>query len=204
MHEARKHLDDCRLRAPISGFVGMKRVDVGNMVAAGSPVFSVVDLDPVKVRVAIPESEIGRILPGAQAAVTIPSLNGQSFTGRLDALGVVADPASRTYTAKIAVENREHLLKGGMVAQARIFGAGRIDVLTVPGAAIVRDERGVPRVFVYDAAQGRVFARRVEAGELMGDEVVITSGLQAADQVVVAGQQNVREGSIAHVARGAQ
>jgi multidrug efflux pump subunit AcrA (membrane-fusion protein) len=204
MREARKHLEDCKLRAPITGFVGMRRVDVGNMVAAGTPVFSVVDLNPVKVRVAVPEAEIGRIQPGAQASVTIPSLNGQSFTGKLDALGVVADPASRTYTAKIAVENREHLLKGGMVAQARIFGMGRINVLTVPGAAIVRDERGVPRVFVYDAAQGRVFARRVEAGELIGDEVVIASGLQASDQVVVAGQQNVREGSIAHVARGGQ
>jgi len=204
LHEARKHLEDCKLRAPISGFIGMRKVDVGNMVSAGNPVFSVVDLNPVKVRVAIPEAEIGRITTGANAAVTIPSLDGRSFNGRLEALGVAADMASRTYAGKIAVENRDHLLKAGMVAQARIFGAGRIDVLTVPGAAIVRDARGVAQVFVYYPAQNRVFARRVELGDLIGDEVVIKSGLQATDQVVVAGQQNVREGSIAKLTGGAQ
>jgi len=204
MREARKHLEDCRLRAPISGFVGMKKVDVGNMVSAGNPVFSVVDLNPVKVRVAIPESEIGRIATGAKAFVTIPSLDGKSFEGRLEALGVAADSASRTYTAKIAVENRDHMLKAGMVAQAKVFGTGHVNVLTVPGAAVIRDARGVPQVYVYYPAQNRVFARRVEPADLLGDEVVIKSGLQPTDQVVVAGQQNVREGSIARRVGGAQ
>jgi multidrug efflux pump subunit AcrA (membrane-fusion protein) len=204
MNEARKRLGDCLLRAPISGFVGMKRINVGDTVAAGNPVFSVLDLNPVLVRAAIPEAEIGKLAEGARTTVTIPSLGGQSFEGKVEALGVAADPASRTYTAKIAVPNPNRILKAGMVSQARIFGAKIVNALTVPGAAIVRDARGVPQVFVYYPQQQRVFARRVELGSLIGDEVEITSGLEATDQVVVAGQQNVREGSIARLAGGAQ
>ena len=204
MHEAKKRLEDCLLRAPIAGFVGLRRVDVGDTVAAGAPVFSVLDLDPVKVRVAIPEAEIGKLSEGARATVTIPALGGQSFEGKVEALGVAADPASRTYTAKIAVANPSHLLRAGMVSQARIFGELRVDTLTVPGAAIVRDARGVAQVFVYYPAQQRVFVRRVELGTLIGDEVEIKSGLTPADQVVVAGQQNVREGSPVRLAGGGQ
>ena len=204
MNEAKKRLEDCRLRAPIAGFVGMKRVNVGDTVAAGNPVFSVLDLNPVQVRAAIPEAEVGRLALGARAVVTIPSLSGQSFEGKLEALGVAADLASRTYTAKIAVANPERVLRAGMVSQARIFGTQAINALTVPGAAIVRDARGVAQVFVYYPAQQKVFARRVELGSLMGDEVEITSGLDASDQVVVAGQQNVREGSLVRLAGGVQ
>ena len=83
LSEARKHLADCQLRAPISGFVGMKKVDVGDTVAASAiPVFSVLDLDPVKVRVGIPEAEIGKVHEDARAVVTIPSLDDEALKAR--------------------------------------------------------------------------------------------------------------------------
>ena len=72
----RKRLANCQLRAPITGFVGMRRIDAGDTVAAGAPVISVLDLNPVKVRVAIPEAEIGKVREGARATVSLPSLDG--------------------------------------------------------------------------------------------------------------------------------
>jgi RND family efflux transporter MFP subunit len=204
MQDAKRHLANCRLAAPISGFVGMKHVNVGDVVAAGIPVFSVIDLDPVKIRVAIPEAEVGKIHVGAAASVTVPSLVGQSYKGTLDALGISADPVSRTYTAKIAVANHDHQLRDGMVSQARIYGTEQIHVLTVPGDAIVRDARGIANVYVYYPARRMAFARRVELGEFLGSEIVITSGLISSDQVIVVGQQNLREGSPVVLAGGAQ
>jgi membrane fusion protein (multidrug efflux system) len=204
MQDAKRHLANCRLVAPISGFVGMKHVNVGDFVAVGTPVFSVLDLDPVRIRVAIPESEIGKLRVGAAAAVTIPSLAGQTFKGTLNVLGVSADPASRTYTAKIAVSNRDHRLRDGMVSQTRIFGTEQVHVLTVPGSAIVRDAHGVENVYVYYPARQKAFARRIETGDFWGSEVVIKSGLVPGDQVVIVGQQNLREGSSVLVAGGAQ
>jgi membrane fusion protein (multidrug efflux system) len=86
-----------------------------------------------------------------------------------------------------------------MVGESRIFGTAMVNALTVPGDAIVHDARGVALVYVYYPAQRRVFARRVELGALLGNEVEIKSGLRADDQIVVAGQQNVREGSSARI-----
>jgi RND family efflux transporter MFP subunit len=204
MQDAKRHLSNCRLVAPLSGFIGMKHVNVGDVVAAGTPVFSVIDLDPVKIRVAIPEAEVGKIRAGASASVTVSSLAGQSYKGTLDALGIFADPASRTYTAKIAVANHDHQLRDGMVSQARIYGSEQVHVLTVPGDAIVRDPRGIANVYVYYPAQHMAFARRVELGDFLSSEVVITSGLIPSDQVVIVGQQNLREGSLVILAGGAQ
>jgi multidrug efflux pump subunit AcrA (membrane-fusion protein) len=204
LHEAQKKLTDTHLVAPVAGFIGMKRVDVGDSVGSGTPVISVLALDPVKVRVAIPEAEIGKVRMGARAVVTIPSLDSRSFEGAVDAVGVAADPGSRTYTVKIAVANQEHLLKAGMVAEARIFSDRQMNALTVPGDAIVHDAHGVTQVFVLDAGRNRVYAHRVDAGDVIGSEIEIRSGLAVTDQAVIAGQQNVREGSPVIVAGGAR
>jgi multidrug efflux pump subunit AcrA (membrane-fusion protein) len=204
MHEAGKRLGDTKLRAPIAGFVGMRRIDVGDTVGAGIPVISVLDLNAVKVRVAVPEAEIGKVHEGSRAVVTIPSLESRQFEGTVEAVGVAADPASRTYVVKIAVPNPERLLRAGMVSEARILGAAMIDAITVPGGAIVHDPQGVAQVYVYSPERQRVYSKRVEVGKLISDEVEILSGLTGGEQVVVAGQQNVREGSLAMIVGGGQ
>ncbi|MFZ1087506.1 MAG: efflux RND transporter periplasmic adaptor subunit [Terracidiphilus sp.] len=203
MHEAEKHLADCQLRAPIAGYVGLQRIDVGDTVAAGMPVMGVLDLNPVKVRVAIPEAEIGKVREGSRAAVTIPSL-GKSFEGKVEAVGVAADPASRTYTVKISLANPERLLRAGMVSEVRIFGAEKLNALTVPADAVVRDERGVTEVYLFEPAKQRAYARRVEVGAAINNEIEIRSGLSSNEQVVVAGQQNLREGAPAKVVGGGE
>ena len=204
MREAGKRLADCLLRAPISGFVGMRRIDIGDTVAAGVPVIAVLDLNPAKVRVGIPEAEIGKVREDERASVTIPALSGRVFEGKVEAVGVAAEPASRTYTVKIAVPNPDRLLKAGMVAEARIFSQDVVSVMTVPGSAIVHDARGVTEVFVYEPLQQRVYARRVEVGAPVNNQVEIRSGLTGSEQVVAAGQQNVREGSPAKAVGGGQ
>lgn len=204
LSEAKKHLGDCELRAPISGFIGMRHVNVGDTVAAGYPVFSVLDLDPVKVRVGIPEAEIGKVHEGARALVTIPSLDNQQFEGKVEAVGYFADSVSRTFTTKIAVPNSTHVLRAGMISESRIYDSKMIDTLAVPALAVVRDLRGLPFVYVYDATRQRVFARRVEVGDLMADEVEIKSGLRPDEQIVVGGEQNVHEGSLVQVVGGGQ
>jgi len=204
LSEAKKHLGDCQLRAPISGFVGMRHVNVGDTVAPGNPVFSVLDLDPVKVRVGIPEAQIGRVHQGKRVVVTIQSLGNQQIDGMVEAVGYAADSVSRTFTTKIAVPNPTHVLRAGMISESRVYNSAMVDVLAVPTIAVVRDLRGIPMVYVYDSTRQRVFARRVEIGYLVGDEVEIKSGLRPDEQIVVAGQQNVHEGSLVRIAGGGQ
>lgn len=202
--EESKRLGDTRLLAPITGNISMRRVDPGQTVAAGTPVISIVNLNPVKVRVGVPEAEIAKIIPGATAEVSLPSLGARSFEGKVGIIGVSAEPASRTYTVKIIVPNPGPVLLAGMVAEARIFGTTKTRVLSIPGEAIVRDPQGATTVYVYHSDRNRVYARRVEVGLPVGDEVEIRSGLAADDQIVVAGEQKLRDGSLVQIAGGAR
>ena len=200
--EESKRLGDTRLLAPITGNIAMRRIDPGQTVATGAPVLSIVNLNPVKVRVGVPEAEIGKVKRGAKADISLPSLDGRSFEGQVEIIGVSAEAASRTYAVKIVVPNPGTVLLAGMVAEARIFGPAKAQVLTIPGEAIVRDPQGAPNVYVYHPDRNRVYARRVEVGLPIGGEVQIRSGLNGDEQVVVAGQQKLREGTPVQIVGG--
>ena len=200
--EEAKRLSDTRLVAPISGSIAMRKVDPGQTVAPGLPVFTIVELNPIKVRVGVPEADIARVKQGAVAEISAPSLGGRSFKGKVAIIGVASEPASRTYTVKILVPNPGLVLLAGMVAEARIIGPAKIKSLTIPGEAVVPDTQGAPNVFVYSADRKRVYGRRVEVGPPVGNEVEIRSGLTGSEQVVVSGQQKVREGSLVEITGG--
>ena len=200
--EESKRLSDTRLVAPISGNISMRKVDPGQTVAAGMPVFSIAELNPVKVRVGVPEADIGKVHPGALAEVSAPSLDGRRFPGKVAIIGVAAEPASRTYTVKILVPNPGPVLLAGMVAEARIFGPSKIHAVTIPAEAVVPDSQGAPMVYVYSPDRKRVYGRRVEVGQPLGKEVEILSGLRGDEQIVVSGQQKLREGSQVEIEGG--
>ena len=192
---ARKKLQDTRLTAPMSGMLARRGIEPGEQTGPGYPVFTIAQIAPVLVRVGVPESDVSRIAVGGKATVTIPSLRGASFAGRVRLVGIAADPSSRTYTAKIEVQNGARTLRPGMIAEVRIDGTQSVDALTIPAEAVVQDASGILRVFVHDAKAARVYARRVTIGAAYGQEVEVQQGVTATDMVVVGGQHRVREGS---------
>jgi membrane fusion protein (multidrug efflux system) len=191
---SRKRLSDATLSAPIDGFVARRAIEPGEMAAAGNPVFSIVRLDPVEADVGVPETDIGLVRVGQKASVTIPALPGRSFEGMVRIVNVAADPATRTYMARIRIRNPAHLLRIGMVAEARIRGDRKVAMMTLPGDAIVRDPQGATIVFIYFPDKGRVYAKRVETGTVRDRDVEIKSGLSGDESVVVAGQDRLRDG----------
>ena len=191
----RKHLTDARLVAPISGAIARRGIEVGEQAAPGMPVFTIITTDPIQVRVGVPESEIGRIRVGQSAEVRVPALPNHRFEGRVKLISAAADPMSRTYNVKISMANPGRVLRPGMIAEARIQQDSRTNALTIPANSVVRDADGATQVFVYSAKDQKVYARRVTVGSAYGKEVEVTSGLTAAEMIVVGGQHRVREGS---------
>ena len=126
--------------------------------------------------------------------VTVPVLPGQRFQGTVKVVNVSADPATRTYMARVSVPNPTRELKVGMVAEVAITGSRRVDMILVPADAIVRDPQGATQVFQYFPDQKRVYAKRVEVGVLLGRDVQIRSGLKGDEQIVVGGQHRLRNG----------
>jgi len=193
---AKKHLADTRLQAPISGIVARRAVEVGATVAPGQAVYTIVALDPVRVRVGVPEADVGHITEGAAATVRIPALD-TSVAGRVTLIGVAADPATRSYTVEISVPNPARRLRAGMVAEASIKTRETTSAMMVPAPAVLHDGgvSGTTIVYVLDHDAARVHARRVTTGAARGDSLEITSGVVAGDQIVVAGQQRLRDGA---------
>jgi RND family efflux transporter MFP subunit len=198
----RKRLADTRLGSPISGIIARRAIEVGATVAPGQSVFTIVDLDPVRVRVGVPEADVGRITEGAAATVRIPALD-TSFAGRVSLIGVVADPATRSYTVEISVPNPSRRLRAGMVAEATITNGKARSAIVVPAVAVVHGGgvNGTTNVYVLDHDAARVHARRVTTGPAHGDSLEITSGIATDEKVVVAGQQRLRDGARVQLVR---
>ena len=193
---AKKRLADTRLTAPLSGIIARRSIEVGATVAPGQPAYTIVALDPMRVRVGVPESDIGRISEGNAATVRIPALD-TSFTGRVTLIGVAADPQTRSYTVEVSVPNPARRLRDGMVAEGTITTKATTSAIVVPASAVAHDPTvsGSTIVYVVDRDAARVHARRVVTGAARGDSIEIASGLTETDRVVVAGQQRLREGA---------
>jgi membrane fusion protein, multidrug efflux system len=198
---AMRALENTRLMSPLNGVVAYRAVQPGEQVGPGTPVFTIVDLDPAQVRVGVPEREIGRVRAGMRARIAIPSLPGWTGEGEIERVGVVPDPVSRTYAVRISLANPGMVLRPGMIAGVRIEETSRVTALTLPGEAILRDPSGSAIVYVYVPDQGRVFARRIKVGALQGREVEIISGVGPDELIVVGGQHRVRDGSFVEARR---
>ncbi|HUP05229.1 MAG TPA: efflux RND transporter periplasmic adaptor subunit [Bryobacteraceae bacterium] len=194
-HLARKRLDDTTLRAPLSGFLSSRSVQVGEMTSPGRPVFQIVELDPVEISVGVPETDIPLVKPGEAATVDAPALPGERFEGRVSLVNVAADPATRTYMVRIRVPNPRHTLRLGMIAEARIRTGQMLDAMTLPGESLTHDPQGATAVFVYYPDQKRAYSRRVETGTVYGKEIEIKSGLNGDEILVLAGQERLRDGA---------
>jgi len=192
---ARKKVKDTKLRAPISGIIGAKNIEIGQMISPQSPAFIIVKIDRLYARVSIPESEIGKIEIGQKAQVTVPALEDKTIIGNVSLVGVMADPQTRTYTAEIELSNPDYKLLSGMIAQAKIITDKEINILTVPGKAIVRDANNLTYVFVADAKSGRALLRRIYPGSVHQSEIEIKNGLAPRDAIIIAGQHKLTDGA---------
>jgi len=192
---ARKALADTRLTAPFAGVIVKKDVEVGMLAGTTRPVFVLMNLQPAKVIVGVPEAEIGKVRVGQKATVQIPSLDGREFQGQVETIGYAADPAARTFNVKITVPNPKLELRAGMVAESRIETGEKVTAMTVPGQAIVRDAQGATSVYVYFPEKKRVYGRRVDSGSVFGREIEIVRGLTGNEKIVVGGQQQLHEGA---------
>jgi membrane fusion protein (multidrug efflux system) len=196
---ASRNLADACLNSPLTGFVARRAIEPGDLATPGRLAFELVQLDPVGIHVGVPERDLGRVRPGAAAHLVVPALDSAAFVGRVSAVNVAADPATRTFTARLQVANPEYRLRLGMVAIAEVLGSAPRPVIAVPLNALARDIQDASIVYVYQADTRTVHARAVTTGTVTGDEVEIEHGLAGTETVVLAGQHAVRDGMVVEV-----
>ena len=192
--QALKSLSDSRLYSSISGFVSRKGVNPGEVISPGTPLFSIVDINPIRAVVAVPESEIGQVKPGQSARVDIPALDS-SFAGTVRLITPVADANTRSYTVKIDLPNLNFLIRGGMIATATFHSVHPASGLRIPAEAVLHDVDKTTYVFVVDREKNTAFKRKILVGALYDTSMEVSSGLYENELVVVGGQQKIQDGS---------
>jgi len=180
------------LAADTAGVIVGLDVEAGQVVTAGQTVVRVARLGEMEVAVAVPESERDFFERATTFAITLNALPGRNWKGRLRELSPAADPAARTYAARISVLEPGDALELGMSARVAVSANGGSARIEVPLAALSA-KGDKPEVFVVDG-KGLVQPRAVKTAGLSGERVVIESGLAPGDVVVAAGAQLLRPG----------
>jgi len=187
-------LDRTVVRAPITGIFDDRYVDAGEMVAPGTQVARVVEVDKVKVTGGVPERFADVVHPGDSARISFEVLEGE-LAGLINYVGSTVDPRNRTFPIEVVIENPGRVIKPKMVANVLLANRRLEDVVVVPQAAIQRTENGY-EVFVVVERDGGLYAepRSVALGLSYANRTVVEEGLSVGDRLIVRGHQLVESG----------
>jgi len=189
---ARRNLSYSNVYSPIDGFVSDRPADLGEYVSTTSKVATVVRINPLRLRIDIPEQAIPAVSVGQSVSVTTSAWPDRNFSGRIARISPNVTPTSRALTVEAEVENGSGMLKPGQFATVRILEPKAAPATLVPGRA-VRTESGVSRVFVIK--DGKAQERLVQLGQTEGDLVEIKSGVTAGENVATSNIEQLSDGT---------
>lgn len=195
---ARKKLFDTELRAPISGLVARRMVNLGEYVRSGTPAFYLVKLSPLKLKVEVPERYVTDIAIGASVEVRTQAYD-KELAGKVIRIGPAISTESRSFPVEIEVENPGDVVKSGAFARASIVSTQSKRGLTIPESAVVYFA-GNPRVFVVEG--DKVKERPVTLAGRVKDRFVVADGVRPGEVVVVYGANLLSDGAPITVRRG--
>jgi RND family efflux transporter MFP subunit len=180
LRQAGQLLADTAVRAPIDGIVLRRLVNTGEYVAAGAPVAEIVRIDPLRLKLAIPERDAASVRQGQDVRVLVDG-DATAYLGKVMRLAPSLDQQNRTLLVEADLANPGSL-RPGFLARAHIV-VGSSPAPTVPASAVV-SFAGVEKVLVVDG--GKALEKRVKTGARVGDRVEIVSGLKVGEAVVLA------------------
>ena len=190
---AKKNLADCKLTAPVGGIIGKKLIGTGETALPSQAVVSILDISSVKVKVAVPEAEIGGINANTPTSIMVEAINGSYQGGRIEK-SVQADALTHTYNIRIHVANGNRKLLPGMVASVRFVSeeSQTIGRKMIPVTAVQKKSDG--SLFVWTVGKDSTAHRTaVTIGQTQGNYVSIINGLNIGDRIAVEGYQKLSE-----------
>ena len=188
---ARRNLSYALVFSPIDGYVAERTADLGEYVSPTSKVATIVRINPLRIRIDIPEQAIPEVRVGQSVSVTTSAWPDKNFSGRIARISPNVSPSSRTLTVEAEVENSSGILKPGQFASVRILQQRFEPAVLVPLRA-VRTESGVSRVFVIK--DGHAQQRLVQLGQSESDLVEVKGGVAADEQVATSNVDQLSDG----------
>ncbi len=190
---AYQNLSNTILRAPSNGYIGKRNGEVGESAITGIPILSLVSINNVYVKIAVPENEINKFNKNLSAAISIPAIGSEFYKGKVNKIGVVANTVSKTYDVKIIVANKKGIIKPGMACDVTIKMNPKVDIITISYQSIAKDEDENNYVFVVDPNSKIVSKKKVQLGSFVNNKIEIVSGISKGDLIVVEGKQKITD-----------
>ncbi len=189
------------IRAPFDGRLGLRLVNLGQILREGDPISTLQTLDPIYVNFSLPQQRISQIAPGSVVHVTSDAAPGESFEGKITAISPEVDTATRNIRVQATISNRGEKLRPGMFANVDVVLPSRTEALAIPATAVLYAPYG-DSVFVIDEKKdeqsGKVQQvlrqQFIRLGAARGDFVNVIDGLKPGEQVVTAGVFKLRGG----------
>jgi membrane fusion protein (multidrug efflux system) len=193
-------IDEKTVKAPFAGRLGIRQVDLGQYLAAGTTVVTLQALDPILIDFYVPQQALRDVRPGQAVSAGVDTFPKVAFPGVIESINSKIDSASRNVQIRASFRNADHRLVPGMFANGSIDAGAATSEVTLPQTAITYNPYG-NTVFVveHQTSGGKprdiVQQRFVKLGDTRGDQVAVLSGVAPGDVVVSAGQMKLRNGT---------
>ena len=188
---ARKSLSYSTIPAPIDGFIAERTADIGEYVSPQQKVATIVKINPLRIRIDIPEQAIPEVHVGQSVSMSTSAWPDKNFSGRIARIAPNVTTNSRTLTVEAEIENSSGVLKPGQFATVRILQARAAPAVLVPARSLIT-ESGVSRVFVIK--NGHAEQRLVQVGQADGDLIEVKSGVTANELVATSNPEQLSDG----------
>ncbi|MBN1825522.1 MAG: efflux RND transporter periplasmic adaptor subunit [Candidatus Eisenbacteria bacterium] len=189
---AARDLRKTDVHAPIAGEISRRYADTGAYVSPGTPLFRIVDIDSLRLRLGVSQTDVARLRPDAAVRVTAEAMGMRSFSGRIRSIAPEADEATRTFSVEVILPNPpDRPLRDGVVVRAELTLDRRESVIAVPRETVFRRSGGA---YLFVEKDGVAHGREVRAGPMIDGMIVIDEGLAPGERVIVVGMQNLRDG----------
>ena len=210
LDETQATIDRKTIRAPFSGAIGIRQINVGQYLKSGDPIVQLESLDPIYVNFALPQQNLGNLKVGQSVKIEADGLPGKVFEGSITAINSMVDTSTRNIQIQATIRNPEHLLRSGMFAGVQVALPERDNVVMVPSTAIQYAPYG-DSVFVIETMkdeQGKeylgVHEQGVTLGKSRGDQIEIRKGLKPGDEIATSGLFKLRQGGAVKVNNSVQ
>ncbi|MDR3522366.1 MAG: efflux RND transporter periplasmic adaptor subunit [Acidocella sp.] len=202
VHAQQALIDEKQIKAPFAGTLGIRQVNIGQYLSAGTQVVTLQQLNPLFVDFYVPQQALAQLSVGQAVTVKVDAFAGQIFTGKISSVNSAVDTTTRTVQVRATIDNDKLLLRPGMFATVSINVGAPNNLITLPQTVITYNPYGDT---VFTVSHGKdangkdeLLAHQVfvQVGDTRGDQIAITKGVNPGDVVVTAGQLKLHNGSI--------
>ncbi|MCG8030532.1 MAG: efflux RND transporter periplasmic adaptor subunit [Candidatus Thiodiazotropha taylori] len=187
------------LRAPFSGQLGLRQVNLGQIIEQGTPVVTLQTIDPIYADFSLPQQRFSSVAVGNEVRITTDAAEDKSFSGKIIAINPEIDQATRTVRIRSTLSNQEELLRPGMFANVKVIMPQQDDVLAIPATSVLYAPYG-DTVFVIDTTKDEATGEEqktlrqqiIRLGRTRGDYVAVVTGLKEGETVVTSGVFKLR------------